>query len=89
MSFDIFLTEQAAKDLEKLDENEEERIKSKLKDLAKHPGHFGKPLKGPKPLWVLKIGQSSWRAVYKKYDEEEKIVVIAVGHRRNVYNQFP
>jgi mRNA-degrading endonuclease RelE of RelBE toxin-antitoxin system len=38
---------------------------------------------------VLKVGQSSWRVVFQKDDSEEELTVIAIGHRRNVYDEFP
>lgn len=87
MAYQILLTERTVKDLEKTDDSDEERVRKRIKKLEDHPEHFGKPLKGPEPLWVLKVGQSDWRAVYRI--KEEEVVVLAVGHRRNVYDEFP
>ena len=89
MSYEIFLTRRAEKDLDKMDGSEEPRVRKKIKELSEFPEHYGKPLKGGNNLWVLKIGQSSWRAVYKIKEKEEKVTVIAIGHRRNVYDEFP
>jgi addiction module RelE/StbE family toxin len=89
MSFRIFLTRRAEKDLDKMDSDNEERVRKKIKQLEDFPEHFGKPLKGDNDLWVLKIGRSSWRAIYKMDENEDEITIIAVGHRRNVYQEFP
>lgn len=89
MSHEIFLTERAVKDLDKMDGSDEERVRSKIKELEDFPEHYGKPLKGGNDLWVLKIGRSDWRAVYRIDDSEQKVTVVAVGHRRNVYDNFP
>jgi len=89
MAYDLFLTERAVKDLEKMDDSNEERVRKRIKKLEEFPEHYGKPLKGPTGLWVLKVGQSGWRAVYRIDEDEERVTVIAVGHRRNVYSEFP
>lgn len=89
MVYDIFLTEQAVNDLQKLDSNIEKRIRKKIKQLSDFPEHYGKPLKGPKNLWVLKIGRSDWRVIFKIKEDEEIITIITIGHRRNIYNDFP
>lgn len=89
MAYDILLTERAVKDLQKMDDSNEERVRNRIRTLEDNPDHFGKPLKGPASLWVLKVGQSDWRAVYRIKEGEEQVVVLAVGHRRNVYEEFP
>ena len=89
MSYEILLTEQAVEDLRKLDNNIEERIRKKIKQLSDYPEHYGKPLKGPKNLWVLKIGRSDWRVIFRIDEEQDKIIIITIGHRRNIYNDFP
>ncbi len=89
MSYKIFLTRRAEKDLDKMDSDDEERVRKKIKELKEFPEHFGKPLKGDNDLWVLKIGRSSWSAVYKMDESDEALTVIAIGHRRNVYQEFP
>ncbi len=83
---DIYLTEQAERDLQSLDPSDEERIRNKIEDLRTAPDHFGKPLKGPRPLWSLKIGRSDWRVIYKI--QEDHVLIIAIGHRRNIYDNL-
>ncbi|MEF8875066.1 MAG: type II toxin-antitoxin system RelE/ParE family toxin [Candidatus Thermoplasmatota archaeon] len=89
MTYEILLTEQAVEDLRKLDDNIEERVRKKIKQLSDYPEHYGKPLKGPKNLWVLKIGRSDWRVIFRIDEEQDEIIIITIGHRRNIYNDFP
>ena len=72
MSYEILLTNEAIRDLRKLDGDTEKRIIKKLKDLAEYPEHYGKPLKGPQDLWVLKVGRSDWRIIFKIRRDENK-----------------
>jgi len=89
MQYDILLTDQAVEDLRKLEDNIEKRIRKKIKELSTYPEHFGKRLKGPENLWVLKVGRSGWRIIFRLHKGEKRIVIITIGHRRNIYNDFP
>ncbi|MFO7991793.1 MAG: type II toxin-antitoxin system RelE/ParE family toxin [Thermoplasmata archaeon] len=89
MDYEVLLTEQAVQDLRKIDDNIEERIRKKIKELSSFPEHYGKPLKGPEDLWVLKVGRSDWRVIFKIYKDKKSIVIITIGHRRNIYDDFP
>ena len=53
MSYKIFLTRRAEKDLDKMDAGDEERVRKKVKELKDFPEHFGKPLKGDNDLKVF------------------------------------
>jgi len=71
------------KDLPKLDGSILRRIKMTIEQrLALSPFDFGKPLRHTaEGLWSLRVGD--WRILYKV--EGGKVLVLRVGHRREVY----
>lgn len=84
MSFDVILTEEAERFLKKCDKSTKDRIINKLEDLEDNP-RLGKPLTANLAgLWGLRIGD--YRAVYAIKDKELLIIVIKLGHRKNVYD---
>lgn len=79
----IVWTEEARKDLKKLETDAAERIIGKVEDAADFPEHYLSPLTGH-DLHAVRIGD--YRAIIKK--EKDEIAVITVGHRKNVYRHF-
>lgn len=70
--------------LSKLDKFEQERILNKLDDL-KDNSELGKPLTGNLAgLWRLRIGK--YRVLYKIFNDQLIIVVLEIGHRKNIYD---
>lgn len=78
------MTSQAEGFLKKLNANEKIRIDKKILNLQGNP-KLGKPLVGKlSGLWSLRIGD--YRVIYQiKYDKL-LILVLKIGHRRNVYD---
>jgi mRNA interferase RelE/StbE len=85
LAFKVFLHPKAAKALEKLDANTKARIKEALKELAGNPEKVGKQLK-LSDFWSLRIGD--YRAIYEIDRNKNQVVVIFIGHRKNVYDDF-
>lgn len=84
MSYKIFLSPNANNFLKRLDKANEGKIKNKLKDLANNP-ELGKPLTGRlSGLWSLRIG--NYRALYQIKHNELLILVLKLGHRKNIYD---
>ncbi len=82
--YQIYIQEKAERFLSKLDNQLRKRIISKFEDLKINP-KIGIPLVGNfAGLWKLRIGD--YRAVYRIIDEKLVIVVIKIGHRKNVYD---
>lgn len=77
----VILHPKAARALSKLDEATKQRMRSRLKELESRP-EGGKWLRYS-DFWVLRVGD--YRAIY---EIEEDIVVLFIGHRRNVYEDF-
>ena len=83
MPYEVILTEETERFLKKCDKSIGKRILSKLEDLKKDP-RLGKPLTGNLVgLWSLRIGDH--RAIYQIRDSELIVIIIRIGHRKNVY----
>ena len=84
MSFRVLLSLKADAFLKKMDKSNKERIEAKLKDLSNNP-ELGKPLVGRlSGIWGLRIGD--YRALYEIRHNELIILVLKLGHRKNVYD---
>lgn len=81
----VRLQKPAKKFLFKLRDNEDKkRIINKLRELEKNP-ELGKPLTGRLAgIWSLRVGK--FRALYQIRREEVLILVLDIGHRKNVYD---
>jgi mRNA interferase RelE/StbE len=85
LTFKVFLHPKAAKALEKIDAADRARIKTVLKELAGSPEKAGNQLK-LSDFYSLRIGD--YRAIYEIDTDQNQVIVLFVGHRRNVYGDF-
>lgn len=84
MTFSVLLTPKAAKSLKKLQRSVGPRIAEALKLLERSPD-AGEQLK-PSKFWKLRVGD--YRAIYEIDKPSSRVIVLFVGHRRNVYDEF-
>ena len=85
MTYSVFLHPKAAKELQCLDEPLRSRVKEGLMGLRNAPTQFGKLLKGSK-YWSLRVGD--YRVIYQISGDDSKVVVLFIGHRSDVYDDF-
>ena len=85
MFFKVLLLPNAAKALRKLDEEDKARLKKALEELAADPFKAGKPLH-PSDYWSLRSGD--YRVIYEINVEQKQVIVLFVGHRKKVYDDF-
>lgn len=85
MGFSVLLHPRAAKELNKLERQIADRIIEGLKDLKDNPETVGKILK-PSDFWSLRIGD--YRVIYEIDKTKKRVVVLFIGHRKNVYDDF-
>ena len=79
----IQYTQKAVKSLKKLNPNVLENLRVAIEELKSKPD-LGKQLTSPlKGLRSLRVGD--FRIIYKKEIQELVVLVIAVGHRKEVY----
>lgn len=83
--FKISFTRSARKELEALPSNIVQRIYPRIESLSENPRPSGcKKLKGSTELWRFRVGD--YRVIYSILDEEIRIEIIAVRHRREAYD---
>jgi len=85
VTYSILLHPKAARELDKIKEPIRSRIKEKLTELRDNPEELGKRLRYT-DFWSLRIGD--YRTIYEIKREREQVIVLYVGHRRNVYDDF-
>lgn len=88
LNWQILVSETAAKQIERLDKPIQTRILKYLKERllnTKNPRSFGKGLTGDKAgLWRYRVGD--YRIICQVKDETVTILVLEVGHRKNIYD---
>jgi len=88
MSWDYAFTEKALKELKKLGPNPSQKIvkylKAKIQE-CEDPRQFGKALTGDLgEYWCYRVGD--YRVLCELKDEIVIVLVVRVGHRREVYD---
>jgi len=87
VTWTINWSDDARKQLRKLDKKLQLQIQKYLSErvaTANHPHDFGKPLRHDKyGLWRYRVNDA--RVVCQIHDKELLILVLRVGHRKNVY----
>jgi mRNA interferase RelE/StbE len=83
--FDVLWLRSAAKALEKLPKTERTRMKQALREVAVDPYKTGKPLH-PSHYWSTRTGD--YRAIYTINQHRNQIIVLFIGHRKKVYDDF-
>lgn len=73
----------AARTLEKLDRTVQRRIARRIDRLAVDPRADAMKLRGANDIWRARVGD--YRVLYSIEDERLVVLVIKVGHRREVY----
>lgn len=87
MNWSLNYTDEAFKNLEKLDKKIKKRILEFLqKRLNGNPRLLGEPLTGNfKGLWRYRVGD--YRLICEIKDNQLIIVLIRIGHRKEIYKQ--
>ena len=86
MNWNIKYTPTAAKAIRKLDTSTRAQVRAAINRLAEDPTR-GKPLQ--LTLKGLRSWRTSdWRIVYRVTETHLEILIVAVGHRRDVYDRI-
>ena len=81
--FEVIWSRQALRDLDSLDATVQMRVILRVRQSQADPFRFFSRLKGER-AFKLRVGD--WRVVADISLGERKMVVVAVGHRKNVYD---
>jgi mRNA interferase RelE/StbE len=80
----VVFARSARKELQNLDPQIARRILKQIGALVANPRPSGVvKLEGAADLWRIRVGE--WRVVYRIFDRDRLVDVIAVRHRRDVY----
>jgi len=80
--YSIYLTRTAKGQLNKIDKSAAKRIVKKLRSIAPDPFHYITRLAGS-DIYKLRVGDYRVKMTIEK--DKLIIIVIEVGHRRNIY----
>jgi mRNA interferase RelE/StbE len=83
MKFQVILPKSVQKELDRLPDEIANRILARLAGLEANPRPADvKKLKG-RDAWRIRVGD--YRVIYEIHDRILQIIVITVGHRREIY----
>lgn len=83
MRYRVILPKSVQKELDRLPDDVAARVLARLASLEATPRPSDvKKLKG-RDAWRIRIGD--YRIIYEIHDRELQVVVIRVGHRRDIY----
>lgn len=85
MTFKVLLHPKAAKELQKIEKQIRSRIIQNAKQLHENPDKLGKPLK-QSDYWSLRVGD--YRVIYEINQNKKQVVILFIGHRSKVYDDF-
>ena len=82
----VVYLDQVEEDLKKLDKSTIKKILVRIEThLAADPKELGKPLKGDfQGYWRYRWG--NYRVIYKISEQEILILILRIGHRKEVYS---
>ena len=82
-SYSLFIKPSAVKDIEALPKKDRGRVVAKVQSLAGNPRPPGcEKLSGHE---LYRLRQGNYRILYTVHDADLVVVIIKVGHRREVY----
>lgn len=80
----MLLRPRAAKALKRLQHSVRERMFESLEALERSP-EAGEQLR-PSRFWRIRVGD--YRAIYEIDRSSSRVIVLFIGHRKNVYDEF-
>jgi len=73
----------AQRQLAKVAGEERRRIISAIQALAHDPRPHGSKKLSGRPAWRIRVGE--YRVIYEIHDDRLLVLVVAIGHRKDVY----
>ena len=82
-SYRIFIKPSAAKEIEAIPPRDRQRIVARIQGLSADPRPTGsEKLSG---LDKFRLRQGAYRIVYSVTDDDSSVLIVKVGHRKDVY----
>jgi mRNA interferase RelE/StbE len=73
----------AERQLARIDRQDCSRIVSAVRALANNPRPRGSKKLSGRPAWRIRVGE--YRIIYEIHDDRLTVLVVAVGHRKDIY----
>ncbi|MBI2441695.1 MAG: type II toxin-antitoxin system RelE/ParE family toxin [Lentisphaerae bacterium] len=83
MTYTVFIRKSAQKNIARLASSLQDRIFHAIRELASNPRPVGVKKLAGREAWRIRTGE--YRIIYEIYDDSRIVIVIVVGHRREVY----
>ncbi|MBN2294250.1 MAG: type II toxin-antitoxin system RelE/ParE family toxin [Pirellulales bacterium] len=83
MRFEIKILRSAQRSLSRIQSQDRERIIETIRALAGEPRPHGCIKLSGRDAWRIRIG--NYRVIYEIHDNNLVILIVAIGHRREVY----
>ncbi|NBC30624.1 MAG: type II toxin-antitoxin system RelE/ParE family toxin [Spirochaetes bacterium] len=83
MTYSIEILRAAQKQLAKVEQGLQQRIIDAIRNLAVDPRPSGCTKLSGRPAWRIRVG--SYRVIYEVHDDRLLVLVVSIGHRREVY----
>ncbi len=83
-SYNVELTRTAEKQLRRIAKRDRNRLVEAIRGLADRPRPNGaRKLQGYDDVYRIRVGQ--YRVVYEVFDDRVVVIVLKVGHRKDIY----
>jgi mRNA interferase RelE/StbE len=83
VTYAVEILRAAQKQLARIDRQDQSRIVAAIQELASEPRPAGSMKLTGRPAWRIRVG--SYRVIYEVHDDRLLVLVVAVGHRGEVY----
>lgn len=83
MSYQITIKRRASKVLANLPDKDYRKVRDAIRELADNPRPQGCLKLTGREGWRIRIG--NYRVIYQINDPEKKIILLDLGHRRDIY----
>ena len=83
MRYAVDILRSAQKQLGKINRQDQPRIISAIQALSDTPRPQGCQKLSGRPAWRIRVG--SYRIIYEIHDDKLLVLVVTIGHRREVY----
>jgi mRNA interferase RelE/StbE len=83
MNYDITIKKHVAKALANLPSEDYQRVRDTIRELAANPRPQGCLKLTGRNGWRIRIGV--YRVIYTINDSDKNVIVLDLGHRRNIY----
>ena len=83
MSYTIHILRSAQKQISRINSKDQDHIITAIRSLSENPRPTGCINLSGRPAWRIRVGD--YRVIYEIRNEQLLIMVISIGHRREVY----